>query len=715
MTLASKRERERERVAVVKRLRKLGYDKKDYTWDFFSKALPVFFLAFLTTFLASSIFLPINPSNAVETLVSANVVGTDYELSLSVDSQVNLDIETTPTGSMTVASSPVSVSTTSPNGYKLYLAMKGTSQNLIHTVDATKSLAGSGTFTQPTALTNTGTWGYAIPSGTANIKPNGFDDNYATMSSQSIATTATFAVPPLSSAAPQLVTETEHANTSTDTFNVFYGAAADNTVPAGTYQNSVVWTAVAEAAGGGGTMTVAPTTTPTLVGGDKVTISTSLYATSLDVPYTVYLLTDAQKSAVDGGAAVASNNSGTFTCTRDDNASYLKLNCTNPAAPIGDYYAYVDVPNYGVHYAAEYDYVATFYNISKMQQMTADVCDTARTPLASTYTSYTGNNTTPDDGYPGADVIAKTGTLDYNYADTGATNDSGQKTGYPKYTESTTNYQRYVPQTVLTDERDQNTYVVRKLADGNCWMTDNLNLKFAQGTGGNSTLVPGTSNVTTNVTIDNTGKTWNSGISGGGTITGSVANAMTQPETADDNAKLWASGSSPKAEQIDRWLSRQTSNKTESQLGGDLTGEDQVIGVYYNWYTAVAGSRGYDDGAGEASMDICPKGWQLPRYTGSGSWMYLIKDTYNLISSQGSQGNKHVNNILHKFPFTLTYGGYVYQSSGSTVSQGSGGDLWSIGANSSAGARHLFFGGNYVYPEGDSYKSNGFPVRCVSK
>ena len=33
-----------------------------------------------------------------------------------------------------------------------------------------------------------------------------------------------------------------------------------------------------------------------------------------------------------------------------------------------------------------------------------------------------------------------------------------------------------VPEATLTDTRDGNTYTVRKLADGNCWMTDNLRL-----------------------------------------------------------------------------------------------------------------------------------------------------------------------------------------------------------------------------------------------
>ena len=65
-------------------------------------------------------------------------------------------------------------------------------------------------------------------------------------------------------------------------------------------------------------------------------------------------------------------------------------------------------------------------------------------------------------------------------------------------------------------------------------------------------------------------------------------------------------------------------------------------------------------------------------------------------------------------PFTLTYGGNVNQTSGSTVNQGTNGNFWSIGANSSTNARNLNFNGSNVNPENNNYKSNGFSVRCVS-
>ena len=52
-----------------------------------------------------------------------------------------------------------------------------------------------------------------------------------------------------------------------------------------------------------------------------------------------------------------------------------------------------------------------------------------------------------------------------------------------------------VAQTTLSDIRDGNSYTVRKLADGNCWMVDNLNLA------GGTTLTSATSNVSSNYTL----------------------------------------------------------------------------------------------------------------------------------------------------------------------------------------------------------------------
>ena len=52
-----------------------------------------------------------------------------------------------------------------------------------------------------------------------------------------------------------------------------------------------------------------------------------------------------------------------------------------------------------------------------------------------------------------------------------------------------------VAQHTLSDVRDNNTYTVRKLADGNCWMSENLRLN------GGTTITPANSDVSSNFTL----------------------------------------------------------------------------------------------------------------------------------------------------------------------------------------------------------------------
>ena len=82
--------------------------------------------------------------------------------------------------------------------------------------------------------------------------------------------------------------------------------------------------------------------------------------------------------------------------------------------------------------------------------------------------------------------------------------------------------------------------------------------------------------------------------------------------------------------------------------------------------------------------------------------------------SQGAQTDNRINNLLHKFPFSLPYGGDVHRTTGGWSVRSTGGYFWSEGANSGSYARYLDFGGVYVWPEGDNYKTFGFPVRCVA-
>ena len=171
----------------------------------------------------------------------------------------------------------------------------------------------------------------------------------------------------------------------------------------------------------------------------------------------------------------------------------------------------------------------TLHSISKMQQMTPEICAATTTP----------NKTAT--------------TLDTD----------GSHYGDPNY----------APTKTLTDTRDGNTYTVSKLADGKCWMTQNLRIA-------GKTITPADSDVTTNYTIP--------------------------------------------ASSISGFSAHDTSNAYVDSDGG-----------FYTWYTATAGTGTYalSTQGQNTTVSICPKGWRLPTNGNSNSEFQALYNNYNSSST----------------------------------------------------------------------------------
>ena len=115
------------------------------------------------------------------------------------------------------------------------------------------------------------------------------------------------------------------------------------------------------------------------------------------------------------------------------------------------------------------------------------------------------------------------------------------------------------------DKRDGNIYTVKKLADGNVWMTENLRIA--------------------NKTISD----------------------------ADSNLPSGTSYTIPVSD-----LSNFTTDQNTNAAYIDST-----YGGYYNFYTATAGTGGTSLTSGNAPSSICPKGWRLPTGDSSGEFNTL--------------------------------------------------------------------------------------------
>ena len=204
---------------------------------------------------------------------------------------------------------------------------------------------------------------------------------------------------------------------------------------------------------------------------------------------------------------------------------------------------------------AKWKYTKGIHSIANMQQMAAGLCKASTTP----------NRTAT--------------TLDTD----------GSHHGDPNY----------VPTVTLTDTRDNNTYTVSKLADGKCWMTQNLRII-------DKTITPADSNVTANYTIP--------------------------------------------ASSINGFSSYDTSNAYVDSDGG-----------FYTWYAATAGTgtQSLSTRGQNTTASICPKGWRLPTGGDNGEFKAL----YSNYNSSSALRSNPVNFTLSGYvggSSRLSQGSYGY-------------------------------------------------------
>ncbi len=310
--------------------------------------------------------------------------------------------------------------------------------------------------------------------------------------------------------------------------------------------------------------------------------------------------------------------------------------------------SYTPTDNIVMH--AQWQEQSDLFGITNMQEMTSEICKNTTTPSA---------NATQ---------------LDTDGSHSGDTN--------------------YVPSKTLTDTRG-GSYVVRKYADGNCWMAQNLNLSLS------------TSTTLTNADTDlNSKASWTPGTAT--SVYPTVPANSTDPTSlsrGDKYCRGTASGGN------------QTCDNTPT---GDMTNH---VGILYNWYaaTAMSGTAGMASQDSTETTDaedsICPKGWQLPTGGTSNktnrnnleySFNNLLTTTYSVESSAAGSVK------MRSTPLSFILSGYY--NSGSLVREGSFGFYWSSSAyTSSSSAYDMYFNTSYVYPQDYNNKYYGFSVRCVAR
>ena len=218
---------------------------------------------------------------------------------------------------------------------------------------------------------------------------------------------------------------------------------------------------------------------------------------------------------------------------------------------------------------------------------------------------------------------------------------------------------------LLTDSRDDEQYNVSLLADGMCWMTDNLRLGLT-AIGGSITLTPDDTDITSNYTL---------------------TNIQRYTTNQDSSITTWAGD---------------TSERTYIRV------DPEINGGLYNWYAATAGNT---TSSGTASHSICPAGWRLPtgNYTGEFHAMLYAEGVVSSSSANGWGSNQSTTTIQSS-PLTIPLAGYYYGTGLYGLNTRAG--LWTSTAYSSTYA----YIAEFVSSSAGSFTSTwerGRSVRCV--
>ena len=189
----------------------------------------------------------------------------------------------------------------------------------------------------------------------------------------------------------------------------------------------------------------------------------------------------------------------------------------------------------------------------------------------------------------------------------------------------------------LVDNRDGKSYFVAKQADGNIWMTQNLDLCI--GCTGTATL-----------TSENTDlNTSGSGAYSSGYTTSNGVITWTPSSSSVTSASDWVdNGTAPTSAELgDKYAYTSGSSNDDtyySSLSSCVNGghtEDECqhyhIGNYYNWPAAIASNNitSITTNYSVAANSICPAGWRLPKIASGSSASATTREVSQLLYTSG--------------------------------------------------------------------------------
>ena len=588
----------------------------------------------------------------------------------------------------------------------------------------------------------------------------------------------------------QVVSPHSDANdTRYKSFDIYYAVAVDTNVVAGTYSNQIVYTGMAAAS-------------------SLDTVSTNLvrdieFGGQNDVQTLRFDLNDSAASIAQNQITVALVPHATFvqngytidnltltdydTCTitdftRNTVEGYSELTCTMPEETPetgygnGTFDYWVNIGGYNYNY------------VSKIQNtVSGDTVNVGAFVYAGLQSQYATATVAVDDGNGGTTNVAldnRSGTIvkemqemtpgicDLTNMWKNTTSVDARIMDYNGLVElestAVDSDALGVGTFALSDNRDDKDYLVRRLADGNCWMVQNLDLELADFAG-TQKLTPANTDINTEgkiywdpsesvtlgeKTIEDGSQFASSSAQGGRWVSKYNENVengiylgtgdLLDPNNLDGSSmpsnRSWldlqqTSRNNTAYYNTDHlWVEENRNSQAPRSISNGLAWLDNsdptVItvettynveddgepsssswykGSWYNWYAATAESGTFETSNSSASDSICSKNWMLPTTYDS----LARKSLQNLLSSYSiSRSN---NATLKENPIAMVTSGEYSLYYGTFFLTGVHMSFWTSKASSNTNSIAFSNYSNVLNIDENGRKNRGFSIRCVNK
>ena len=284
-------------------------------------------------------------------------------------------------------------------------------------------------------------------------------------------------------------------------------------------------------------------------------------------------------------------------------------------------------------------------------------------------------------------------------------------------------------QYILKDGRDGKSYTVAKLADGNVWMTQNLDLDLDSS----RTYT----NFDTDIGYNTSTSSYETAAWRPSSSTATASNdtwigSYTTPKSYDPGDLYWNGVTTSNDADWNNYRNSCTWNSTTrnyedcdealNPLSTYISSTGIVqhhLGNYYNWTAAVAmndtSASNFAAGMWDLNQSICPVGWRLPKVM----WVN-VSDFVTLWEEYGYNNTipwrfDDISSVWSNPLYLVPSGSYR----GTIINVGNWGVFWASSFNVggqyvNSGGAHYYTSGNSVTPdERDFDTDSGYLVRCL--